>query len=212
MKMNGAVGLAATVAILGLLGAALAVGAPTDEGARAPAPADHRVAAIAPKLPELVGAFHREQVSSDRLAGGPGDAVDAADRQPGEAPELARKVGTAGGHPIYLWPATDAVCLSHAWSGGCIPTALLARKGAVVGTRFVASSAETGEPVRQAVVLARDGVSEVEIRTADGQAVTVDTAANAAIVNLPAAAVAAAWHGVDGSRETQNLQGTVPAR
>jgi hypothetical protein len=212
MKTKASAGLAATVAILVLLGTALAVGATTGDLDRVPATADHRVAAIAPALPELVGAFRREQVSSDRLAGEPGDAVDAADRQPGEAPGLARKVGVAGGRAIYLWPATDAVCLSHAWSGGCIPTDLLASQGAVVGTRFVAKSTETGAPVRQAIVLARDGVSEVEIRMTDGETVTADTAANAAIVNLAAPAVAAEWRGVDGTRETQTLQGTLPAK
>lgn len=75
-----------------------------------------------------------------------------------------------------------------------------------MGTRFLAEDPITGAPVRQAIVLARDGVNEVEIVTANGARVTADTRGNAAVVDLPAEAVAAEWDNADGARGTQRLE------
>ncbi len=204
-----AFGVAAVAAVLIVSGAALSIAVADDESAPRPSAGSDPVGRIAPELPQLIAAFRREQDSSDRLPGDPDAAIETGDRQPGESPALARRLGAANGRAIYVWPATDSVCLSHAWSGGCIPTDILARQGAVVGTRFLAEDPSTGAPVRQAFVLARDGVNEVEIVTANGAPVTADTRGNAAVVDLPADAVTAVWENADGTRGTQRLEAPV---
>jgi hypothetical protein len=75
-----------------------------------------------------------------------------------------------------------------------------------VGTRFIAEDPTTGALVRQAFVLARDGVDEVEIVTANGARVTADTRGSAAVVDLPADAVRAVWENADRTRGTQHLE------
>lgn len=198
--------LAATVVAIAVSGAALSMAMANDESTTRTPPSSDPVARLAPELPRLIAAFRREQRSSDQLPGDPAGAIETGDRQPGESPGLARTVGVADGSAIHLWPASGSVCLSHAWSGGCVRTHILAQQGAIVGTRFLATSPASGAPVYQAVVLARDGVNEVEVLTANGARVIASTGDNAAVVDLPAEAVAAEWENIDGTRGVQRLQ------
>lgn len=203
--MTKASGLTAIIVTVALALTALSVAVASNGGPDPAAVEGDSVGRLAPDLPRLIAAFRREQQPSDQVPGDPAAAIEPGDRQPGESPDLARAVGVANGSRIYLWPARESVCLSHAWFGGCVPTAVLADKGAVVGTTFLAPGVVTSAPVHRAVVLARDGVEEVRVLTRTGLRVVADTSDNATVVDLPAEVLSAEWSNVDGSRATQYL-------
>jgi hypothetical protein len=166
------------------------------------------VRTIAPQLPGLVAAFRRDQSDSDRqVVDASPDGMEAGDLRPGEAPGHARRLGLGTGVALYAWPARGEVCVSTGSSGGCVSTELLARRGVLVGTRFVGPSAGTPAPIRHAFVLARDGVDEVEIRTEDGHSLVADTHKNGAVVELSAEFVSARWLNVDGTQGVQRVAG-----
>ena len=159
---------------------------------------------LAPQLPVLVDAFRRAQRESDHMIP-TGGTSEPADLRPGEAPQYSRRLATVGGQDLYAWPARGEVCVSIRSTGGCVSTAILARNGALVGTRFVAESAINAADIHQVFVLARDGVDEVVVSVADGSELVADTRDNGAVLNVAAEPISARWENVDGTQGQQRI-------
>jgi hypothetical protein len=81
------------------------------------------------------------------------------------APVLRRRLELAGGQHIYAWPMKNGVCYSWPGAVGCTPTAVLAQKGALVGTGYTSAEANPAgnAPEWQVFALARDGISELRV-------------------------------------------------
>jgi hypothetical protein len=202
---------AATAAVTALVvGVTLAVAsgdeaAPTASGSAAGSADDAEraaVEAIAPDLPELLGAFRRAQQAGDRIPGErPSEALrQVGDAQPGEMPTLARRLGSTASD-TYAWPMSEGVCYSAGWGGGCGRTSELQRLGLTPGISY-----SRGEPPRWVISgLARDGVEEVHVQLQDGSASTATVRGNTFRMAVRVEPREISWELSGGARKTISI-------
>jgi hypothetical protein len=191
---------AAALAGLGALvvGGTLAVASGDD----AATPGTNRAAVetVAPGLPTVVGAFRRDQRPDDRIPGDPVGALEAqGDLQPRESPDMARRLQLAGRQSAYAWPSSHGVCYSSPGPSGCFPTALLAQRGALLGTTYSGQS-----PVVRVFGLVRDGIGRVELTLENGGEVVLPVQDNAVYAEVQSDPAAARWRNPDGSSGAQD--------
>jgi hypothetical protein len=125
------------------------------------------VEGVAPGLPSLVSAFRRTQLVSDKIPGGDASLAleQTGDAQPGENPNLARRLQPGGGGEAFVWPMSNGVCYQWSAAIACNPTATLEKEGASVGVLYT-----RGNPSELDVfILVRDGIGEVDIALQDGK-------------------------------------------
>lgn len=188
---------AVLLASLGVAGAmAVASDPPTER---------QRIAALAPGLDELVPAFARQQRESDKLPDNATQALEAFDdAQPGEDPSLSRRLAFSSGREAYVWPRANGVCYTTVTGAGCLPSALLARRGVALAVSFTSES-----PLVQVFGLAEPGIDRVEFRLkARKDPVVAKVTAGAFSIELPTDPVRASWTNPDGTPGSQD--GLVP--
>jgi hypothetical protein len=185
-----AAGLLASLGVAGAM--AVASDPPTER---------ERIAAVAPGLADLVPAFARQQRESDKL---PDDAMQALetfdDSQPGEDPSLSRRLAFSSGREAFVWPRANGVCYTTVTGAGCVPSALLARRGVVLAVSFSSES-----PVVQVFGLAEPGIDRVEFRLKGrSEPIVAKVTAGAFDIELPSDPVRASWTNPDGSPGSQD--------
>lgn len=163
------------------------------------------IRAVAPQLPELLSPFRKPKTAADEI---PGDEVQAvtdlgAAAQPGESPNLSRRLELANGEYVYLYPVANGVCKSWDAGTGCTPTRVLADRGVVVAFTATRDSPTDETPEVSVFALARDGIDEVQLILADGRTLTERIQENGALVGLTEVPVEARWRNPDGSLGSQ---------
>jgi hypothetical protein len=163
------------------------------------------VKAVAPELPELLGAFRKPKTAADEM---PGDEQETLaqlgpNARPGESPQLSRRLELANGEYAYVWPQADGFCKAWDTSTGCASTRLLADRGVLV-----AFSARRDSPTDETFdvsvfALARDGIDEVQLVLTDGRTLTRKIQENGALIRLTELPAGAHWRNPDGSSGSQ---------
>jgi hypothetical protein len=196
-----ATALIAIAAVL-VAGVSIAVSASGDD----PAPAgvgSAPVERVPAQLSDLIAAFDRSQADRDRIPGG--DPLEALEQvgpaAPGENPRLARRLATAGGDEVFVWPSSRDVCVQWGMSIVCSPVSRLRDRGVIVGWSYTRDSAQQFE----VVVLVRNGIPEVDIVREDGSRQSIPVPDNAVYVRAGSQPSAIVWTNPDGSRGSEEV-------
>lgn len=161
-------------------------------------------AAMDPEIRGTMGVFRAARTIGDRLPGEPSAALRAADdMQPGENPDLSRRVLHADGE-AYVWPMDGGMCHSSPAGSGCVPTWVIRDRGVDIGVQArLDLREETYDDVR-VFGIARDGVATVRLRLQNGVERIVMVRDNTFLaLDLPDRPVAVTWTDQSGVHSLQ---------
>jgi hypothetical protein len=184
---------AALVALVILAGMA-AIALTTDRGT-APAGATD----VDPRITAVLSVFDGPRTADDELDFDPTAPDGTGDVQPGERPDLARRISLPDGGEAFVWPMDEGVCYASPGGNGCIPIAVVREKGFAVGSQQQVNTAAGRFEDVTTFGLVRDGIPSVVLHFEDGTTQPVEVADNAFVASdrddIP---VAIGWTDADG--------------
>jgi len=162
---------------------------------------------VHPDIKAVMSIFEGARTAEDEMELDPVSAVNSSgDKQPGERPDLSRRVTVPPGQEAFVWPKDEGVCFASAGGNGCVGIDKIRDEGVAVGSQQQIDTAAGRFTDVNTFGLARDGITRVVLHFEDGAELPVDVVDNAFLVvggdDIP---VAVSWSDDSGThRVTTN--------
>jgi hypothetical protein len=136
---------------------------------------------VDPRVSAVLSVFDGPRSAGDDLAFDP--ATDGTgDIQPGERPDLSRRIELGQDREAFVWPRDAGVCFASPGGNGCVPIELIRDKGITVGSQQKIDTVAGRFTDVQTFGIARDGIDRVVLHFEGGSRVSTAVLDNAFFV------------------------------